>query len=103
MSAIFGTYIDGKVVLDAPAPLPDGTRVRLVTEDSEYVGVGMRDEDWPTTPEGIAALIARMDATEPVQMTDEEMAAWEKSRADYKVWWATQQDAYHEKIGKLFE
>ena len=34
---------------------------------------GMREEDWPTTPEGIAALLAHMDQSEPLEMaTDEE-------------------------------
>ena len=36
------------------------------------IGVGMREEDWPTTPEGIAALIAKMDQIEPF-LTPEEV------------------------------
>jgi hypothetical protein len=36
----------------------------------------MREEDWPTTPEGIAALLARMDRVEPGWLSPEDDAAW---------------------------
>jgi hypothetical protein len=36
----------------------------------------MREEDWPTTHEGIAALLARMDQVEPGWLSPEEDAAW---------------------------
>jgi HEAT repeat protein len=36
----------------------------------------MREEDWPTTPEGIAALLARMDQVEPGWLSPEDDAAW---------------------------
>ncbi len=35
--------------------------------------------DWPTTPEGIAALLKRMDECEPVEMTPEDEAKWKES------------------------
>ena len=38
--------------------------------------LGMREEDWPTTAEGIAALLARMDWREPVGLTPQEQAGW---------------------------
>ena len=83
MSAIRGRYIGGKVILDTPADWPEGAEVN-VTPTEEYVGVGMREEDWPTTPEGIAALIARMEQIEPI-FTDEEYEAWRKELADEKA------------------
>jgi hypothetical protein len=36
----------------------------------------MREEDWPTTPEGIAALLARMEQVEPGWLSPEDDAAW---------------------------
>ncbi len=36
----------------------------------------MREEDWPTTTEGIAALLARMDQVEPGWLAPEDDAAW---------------------------
>lgn len=37
---------------------------------------GMHESEWPTTPEGIEALIARMDSREPVELTPEEERKW---------------------------
>ena len=79
MSVMKGTMKNGQVVLDEPAGLPDGTRVEVVPVEAARPTVGMREEDWPTTPEGIAALLARMDACEPLEMSPEEEARWRKA------------------------
>jgi hypothetical protein len=36
----------------------------------------MREEDWPPTPEGIAAMLARMDRVEPGWLSPEDDAVW---------------------------
>lgn len=86
MIAIKGTVRNGQVVLDEPADLPDGARVEVVPAASpEY---GMREEDYPTTPEGIAALVKRMDAIEPMAFTPEEeadLAEWRKKQKEYEL------------------
>ena len=46
--------------------------------------VGMNEADWPTTPEGIAALLKQMDECEPLEMSDAEYAAWEAERSAEK-------------------
>ena len=74
MIAISGTYRDGKVTLNAPADWQEGATVR-VELDADYVGVGMREEDWPLDPEGIAALLAKVDVLEPF-LTPEEDERW---------------------------
>jgi hypothetical protein len=38
--------------------------------------LGMREEDWPTTREGIAALLQRMEQVEPGWLAPEDDAAW---------------------------
>ena len=38
--------------------------------------LGLREEDWPTTPEGIDALLTRMEQVEPGWLSPEEDAAW---------------------------
>ena len=58
MNTLHGTIKNGQVVLDVPAELPEGTRVEVLPVAAT---LGMREEDWPTTPEAIAALLARMD------------------------------------------
>jgi hypothetical protein len=76
MHAIQGTVSDGQIVLDKPADLRDGTRVEVLPIDERLPMLGMREEEWPTTREGIAALLSRMDKAEPGWLSPEEDAAW---------------------------
>ena len=60
----------------------------MVPEKAAQPSVGMREEDWPTTPEGIAALLARMDKAEPLEVAAEEeadLAAWRKKQKEYEM------------------
>ena len=72
MSAIRGKYINGTVVLETPADWPNGLEVvvRFLTRQAD----GLRDNDWPNSPEGIAALLARMDQVDLLETTSEENA-----------------------------
>jgi len=83
MNAFSGTVLDGQVILDEPACLPEGTRVEVVPV-GQTTTTGMREEDWPTTQEGIAALLARMDSREPLEMSAEEEARWQATRQAQK-------------------
>jgi ABC-type phosphate/phosphonate transport system substrate-binding protein len=86
MNAIRGKYVDGTVVLDTPADWPNGTEV--VVEPLNGEAVGLREDEWPTTPEGIAALLARMDQLEAIEMTPGEEAdvtAWRQKIKQYTI------------------
>ena len=72
---IEGTYHAGRVDLDKQVDWPDGCRVRVALE------YGMREEDWPDTPEELEALLKRMDSFEPVEFTAEDEAEIEAARA----------------------
>jgi hypothetical protein len=74
MNALHGTIKNGQVVLDVPAAFPEGTRVEVLPVEVTRPTLGMCEEDWPTTPEGIAALVARMDQVEPGWLSAEEDA-----------------------------
>jgi len=74
MNAVTGTFHNGQVTFAAPPDWHEGAAVR-VELDSGYCGVGMREEDWPRDPEGIAALLAKIDALEPF-LTPEEDDRW---------------------------
>jgi len=102
MSAIRGTIQDGQVILPAPANLPNGTPVRVVAGADESVGIGIREEDWPTTPEGIEALVARMDQIQPF-LTLEEEAEWKKALAEQKAWEMANWEAHSKQIEDLFK
>ncbi len=72
MSTIHGTYHAGRVELDSPVDWPDGHRVEVIDPSREQVG--RSEEDWPDTPEGREALVARFDAIGPIDFTREEPA-----------------------------
>jgi hypothetical protein len=76
MNSLQGTIQNGQVVLDHGSGLPDGTRVEVLPLEVAGPTLGMREEDWPTTPAGIAALLARMDQIDPGWLSPEDDAAW---------------------------
>ena len=76
-----GTFQNGGVVLDEPANFPEGAHVRVTLAD-EPVDVCCDGRPWPTTPEGIAAFVAEMDAIPPMDMTDAEIERWEAIRKE---------------------
>lgn len=87
MSAIRGKYLDGTVVLQSRANWPNGTEV-VVQPTATAESIGMRDDDWPTTPEGIASLLARMDQFTAIQITPEEeadIATWRQKIKEYTI------------------
>lgn len=74
MTTLQGTVKNGHIVLDEPVKLAEGTRVEVLPTETDRAAVGMREEDWPTTPEGIAGLLARMDRVEPAWLSPEDDA-----------------------------
>lgn len=69
---------------DTPQPILRPPAPRSLNE------IGLREEDWPTTPEGIATLLAYIDSIEEElarenggvvpSWTDEQLAQWEADR-----------------------
>jgi predicted DNA-binding antitoxin AbrB/MazE fold protein len=111
---ITATFEDGVFKPDDPLTLPSGTRVRLLLgvfkasdpsaeldrvcaefpietdgtrlsrDELHERTLGVRDEDWPTDPEGIARHLALMDKIEPLEMTPQEEAEWLAARKAQK-------------------
>ncbi len=81
MNALQGTLKNGQIIVNAPTALPEGTRVEVLLLNGDRPALGMREEDWPMTPEGIAALLARMDQLGPGWLSQEDDATW---RADLR-------------------
>jgi hypothetical protein len=79
MNGLQGTIKNGQIVLDRPGALPEGTRVEVLPIQSGRPAFGMREEDCPTTPEGIAALLAQMDQVEPGWLSPDDDAAWREA------------------------
>jgi hypothetical protein len=100
MIALQGTFKNGQIILDRPAALPEGTRVEVVPIESGRPTLGMREEDWPTTPEAIAALLARMDQVEPGWLSPEDDEKW---RADLRAQEELEKSQFFEDAQRLRE
>jgi hypothetical protein len=75
MTAIKATWKNGQIVPDGTVDWPEGCRL-IIEPVAEEATLGIREEDWPETPEGIARHMALMDQIEPLIMTPEEEAEW---------------------------
>ena len=102
MSVLKATVRGGRIELDAPEDWPEGTEVR-VEAVSITPTTGLRDEDWPETPEAIARHLAAMDRIEPWDITAEEGAEWEAARDAQKAFEKTRFDEHAEAIRKDWE
>jgi hypothetical protein len=103
MNALQGTVRNGQVVFDEPVELPEGMRVEVLPVDAGRPMVGMREEDWPTTAEGIAALLARMDKVEPGWLSPEDDAAWRTALREQKNAEKARFFEDAEKLGRMWE
>jgi hypothetical protein len=77
MHAIIGEYRDGQVFLAGKADWPEHSKVRVEPVEET---IGMREEDWPTDPAGIARLLQLINSLEPLEMTPQEEAEWRAAR-----------------------
>src|SRR5438309_1410678 len=102
MTVIRAVVKDGKIELVAPSDWPEGTPV-LIEPVPADAPLGIRDEDWPTTPEGIARHLALMDRTEPLDFTPEEEARWNAARQARKDFEKTRFDEQAETLGGAWE
>ena len=98
MNPLQGTIKHGHIILDVPAALPEGTRVVVLPINDLLPTLGMREEDWPTTPEAIAALLARMEQMEPGWLSPEDDAAW---RAALRAQNESEKTGFSEEAEKL--
>jgi hypothetical protein len=102
MSTIRGIIQDGRVVFDTPPDWPNGTPVdvELVNSDNS---IGVSEEEQGDDPESIARWLAWADQIQPLIMTPEEEAEWQKARAEQKAWEIANWEAHSKKIEDLFK
>lgn len=81
MEKALATYRGGQLEFDCGVDWPEGTRVEVHPVQTT---VGMDESAWPTTVDGIAGLLERMNEREPLEMTDADFAAWEAERQSDK-------------------
>jgi hypothetical protein len=78
---IHATWKNGQIVPDDPVDLPEGCRL-VVEPESETIGV--TEEEWDNSPEGIAAWLEWYDSLEPLIFTPEEEANIAQGRQKMK-------------------
>jgi hypothetical protein len=99
MNAVKGTWKNGRIVLDRPIDWPDGCRLAIAPLPEEET-LGIREEDWPTTPEAMADWLSWYDSLEPLEITADEEAEFEAWRQKLKKYSIAKTQ---ERIAGLFE
>ncbi len=102
MKAITGTWKNGRIVPDEHVDWPEGCQL-LIEPVPERETLGMREEDWPTDPEGIARHIALMEQIEPLEITEEERAEWQAARKAQKEYEKANFEKWAKQLEDLFE
>ena len=100
MSVIRGTIQDGQVVLPSPANLPNGTPVTVSPAGSGSVDELPDDDD--VSPEAIAKRLALIDRVQ-AWMTPEELAAWERVRAEDRAFQLSRWEKWTEEVREAIE
>jgi len=83
MTTIKAIIRNGRIEIDEPLDLPDGTELTIPIPVLP-APPGVRDEDWSDTPEAIEAWIRWYDSLEPLEFAPAERAAWEAARREQK-------------------
>ncbi len=70
MNAIKATWKNGQIVPDENAEWPESCRLLVEPIPVERT-FGLREEDWPDTPEAVAEWLRWYDSLEPLEFTRE--------------------------------
>ena len=115
MNAIRAKVRGGRIEVDGPLDLPDGTEVLVFPAAGHTADAGAptgtgddndaddEDDGWDNSPEGIAAWLRWYDSLEPLIFTPEERAAWEADRAARKSWELGHAEERAAKLQRLWE
>ena len=101
MTTIKAIIRNGRIEVDEPIDLPDGTELRIPMPDLAPT-LGIRDDESSDTPEAIEAWIRWYDSLEPVAFTPEERAAWDAARREQKQFELAQWQLQSQRLEELF-
>jgi hypothetical protein len=81
MDPIFATYHEGQIELDSAVDWPEGVRLAIYPATEP---LGLDEATWEDTPDARAALLKKMDALEPLELTDDDRRLIDEARAESK-------------------
>jgi hypothetical protein len=84
MTSIKAVVRNGRIEIDKPINLPDGTQLTIPIPDPSEIPE-TTDDDGFDTPEAVENWLRWYDALEPVEFTEKERAAWETARQEQKA------------------
>jgi hypothetical protein len=96
MTTIKATVRDGRLELDQPIDLPNGTELLIPVPD-------MATDEGPMSAEEIAQVLAAMDQMIPFDRSPEEEVRLEADRQARKAWELTHADERTEKLRRMWE
>lgn len=96
------TIQDRRIDVPAPDDLPDGTEV-LVQLQPVDDKTGLDESEWDDSPEAIDEWLAWLDTLEPINLTDEDVAAIEADRKARKQWEKQRFEAHGDELAKEWE
>jgi hypothetical protein len=88
VEVVRATWKNGRIVPDGPVDWPEGCRLMIEPETLEAGFVGLREEDWSTSPEAITDWLAWYDSLDPLEFTPEEradLAEWRQKVKEYTI------------------
>jgi hypothetical protein len=101
MTTIKAVVRNGRIEVDTPLNLPEGTELTIpIPDPSEPSGV--REEDGSDSPEAIEAWLRWYDSLDPLELTPEERAAWEMARQEQKEFELAQWEQHSKRLEGLF-
>jgi hypothetical protein len=104
MLAIKARVTNGYLVSIGPVDLPEGAELEVTASPPESPDMEQMTEDnWPTTADGTARLLARMASREPLQLSEDEAAQWERVCREEKEWELAHADERDERLRKAWE
>ena len=101
MNTVQATIQDGRVVTSELLGWPGGTRLEIRPLDSLPEEGQMMEDSWPTTVEGNAQLVSRMDSREPLEWQPGEYEAWLTERDRNRHWAAENEEERSERLGEI--
>lgn len=105
MNILKSTIRNGRLLIDAPSDLPDGSEVEVIVHPvaSGETLRGMTEEEQGDTPEAIERWIRELESIPVPTITAEQREAWQQRRREDREWEFAHDAERHRRIQGLFE